>query len=60
MRLIDNIKELLDDDLKAEIRTASKLRIAASISSIFAFEALRKELEQVGARRSSFSPRQRS
>jgi len=47
MRIIDNVNELLGDDLKSEVRPGSKLRIAASTFSIFAFEALRKELERV-------------
>ena len=47
MRIIDNLNELLGDDLKAEISAGSKVRIAASTFSIFAFEALRKELEKV-------------
>lgn len=47
MRIIDNVNELLGDDLKSELGKDSKLRIAASTFSIFAFEALRKELEQV-------------
>ena len=47
MKIIDNVSELLGDDLKAEITPGSKVRIAASTFSIFAFEALRKELEQV-------------
>lgn len=47
MRIIDNVNELLGDDLKAEISAGSKMRIAASTFSIFAFEALRKELEKV-------------
>lgn len=47
MRIIDNVNELLGDDLKTEIRQGSKLRIAASTFSIYAFEALRKELERV-------------
>jgi hypothetical protein len=47
MRIIDNVNDLLGDDLKAEVRPGSKLRIAASTFSIFAFEALRKELERV-------------
>ncbi len=47
MRIIDNVNELLGDDLKAEITPGSKLRIAASTFSIFAFEALRKELKQI-------------
>ncbi len=47
MRIIDNLNELLGDDLKTEILAGSKVRIAASTFSIFAFEALRKELEKV-------------
>ncbi|WP_125611424.1 helicase-related protein [Specibacter cremeus] len=47
MRIIDNVSDLLGDDLKAEITPGSKVRIAASTFSIFTFEALRKELEQV-------------
>ena len=48
MKLIDNVNERLGDDLKAAIRPGAKVRIAASTFSIFAFEALRNELEQVG------------
>ena len=47
MRIINNVSDLLGDDLKAEITPGSKVRIAASTFSIFAYEALRKELEQV-------------
>ncbi|WP_445155076.1 helicase-related protein [Arthrobacter sp. Hor0625] len=47
MKIIDNVNDLLGDDLKAEVMSGSKVRIAASTFSIFAFEALRKELEQV-------------
>lgn len=48
MKIIDNLNTLLGDDLKSEITPGSKVRIAASTFSIFAFESLRKELEQVG------------
>jgi len=48
-RIIDNVNDLLGDDLKAEITPGCKVRVAASTFSIFAFEALRKELEKVGA-----------
>lgn len=47
MRIINNVSDLLGDDLKAQIRPGSKIRIAASTFSIFAFEALREELEQI-------------
>jgi hypothetical protein len=48
VRIIDNVNELLGEDLKVEIDPGSKLRIAASTFSIFAFEALREELERIG------------
>ena len=47
MHIIDNVNDLLGDDLKAEVHRGSKLRIAAATFSIFAFEALRKELDRV-------------
>ena len=48
MRIIDNVNERLGDDLKSEMIRGSKLRIAATTFSIFAFEALRDELERIG------------
>ena len=47
MELIDNINRLLGDSFKDVLRSKSKVKIAASTFSIFAFEALRKELEKV-------------
>lgn len=47
MRIIDNVNDLLGDDLKGEIKPGSKLRIAAASFSIFAFDALREQLEQI-------------
>lgn len=47
MRIIDNVNDLLGDDLKREITPGSKVRVAASTFSIYAFEALHKELQQV-------------
>ncbi|WP_421732955.1 helicase-related protein [Cellulomonas sp.] len=47
MRIIDNVNELLGDDLRSTIRPGSRLRIAASTFSIFAFEALKRELESI-------------
>ncbi|MFJ9978350.1 helicase-related protein [Streptomyces cyaneofuscatus] len=47
MEMINNVTSLLGDDLRSEIRRGSKVRIAASTFSIFAFEALRRELEHV-------------
>ncbi len=47
MKIIDNVNALWGDDLTLEIKTGSKLRIAASCFSIYAFESLKKELEKV-------------
>ena len=47
MEIIDNINHLLGDDLKQTIRNHSKLKIAASCFSIYAFEALKAELEDI-------------
>lgn len=47
MKLIDNINTRLIDDLKESIGKKSKVAIAASSFSIYAFEALRKELQGV-------------
>jgi SNF2 family DNA or RNA helicase len=47
MKLIDNINHRLVDDLKVEIKKGSKLSIAASSFSIYAYEALKKELNSI-------------
>ena len=47
MEIIDNINHLLGDNLKQTIKPGSKLKIAASCFSIYAFEALTKELESI-------------
>jgi len=47
MKLIDNVNTRLEDDLKQEIKKGSKLAIAASTFSIYAFEALKKELKNI-------------
>ncbi len=47
MKIIDNINDLLGDDLKASLRVKSKLKIAASCFSIYAYEALKSELAKI-------------
>jgi superfamily II DNA or RNA helicase len=47
MEIIDNINRLLGDDLKKALQPGAKLKIAASCFSIYAFEALRAELEKI-------------
>ena len=45
MKLIDNVNERLIDDLKENFQKKNKISIAASSFSIYAFEALKNELE---------------
>lgn len=47
MQIIDNISSLLGDDIKSHLRSGSRLKIAASCFSIYAFEALKSELEKI-------------
>lgn len=47
MELIDNISRLLGDDLKQTLRPGARLKIAASCFSMYAFEALKAELEKI-------------
>ncbi len=47
MELIDNITRLLGDDLKQTLRPGARLKIAASCFSMYAFEALKAELEKI-------------
>jgi len=47
MKLIDNVNSRLGDDLRESIKKGSKLSIAASSFSIYAYEALKKELGSI-------------
>lgn len=47
MEIIDNVNRLLGDNLKQTLISGAKLKIAASCFSIYAFEALKKELEAI-------------
>ena len=47
MELIDNINLLLGDDLKQTLKPGARLKIAASCFSMYAFEALKAELEKI-------------
>ncbi|MEJ1342701.1 MAG: SNF2-related protein [Candidatus Sedimenticola sp. (ex Thyasira tokunagai)] len=47
MDFIDNINHLLGDNLKQTIKPGARLKIAASCFSIYAYEALREELESI-------------
>lgn len=47
MILIDNINSLLGDNLKETIKPNTRLKIAASCFSMYAYEALKAELEKI-------------
>ena len=47
VEVINNINSLLGDDLKQSLQPRSKVSIAASCFSIYAYEALKEELNQV-------------
>lgn len=47
MQVIDNISHLLGDDLRDVLDRNAKLKIAASCFSIYAFEALKRELGSI-------------
>ena len=47
MELIDNLNKTLKDDLIAEIKSGSKVSIAASCFSIYAFQELKEQLKDI-------------
>lgn len=51
----DNITSRVIDDLKASLKAGSKVSVAAASFSIYAFEALQKELEKVDELRFIFT-----
>ena len=55
MELIDNVSYLLGDDLKRTLKRGDRLSVAASCFSMYAFEALKVELENVAELRFIFT-----
>ena len=55
MELIDNVQKRLKDDLIAEIKQGSKISIAASCFSIYAFEELKEQLKNIDELRFIFT-----
>lgn len=47
MEILDNISRLFGDDLKQALTPGAKLKVAASCFSMYAYEALKAELEQI-------------
>ena len=52
---IDNLTKLLGDDLKVELTKDSKVRIASSCFSMYAFKELREQLSQIDELRFLFT-----
>jgi len=55
MNIIDNVNTRLVDDLKKNVGKGSKISIAASSFSIYAYEALKKEFEKIDELRFIFN-----
>ena len=55
MELIDNVNKTLKDDLTEELRNGSKVSIAASCFSIYAFEELKTQLKDIDELRFIFT-----
>jgi SNF2 family DNA or RNA helicase len=47
MQILNNVSDLWGDDLKKTLKSGTRLKIAASCFSIYAYEALKKELETI-------------
>lgn len=47
MKIIDNIRETLKDDLISKIKKGSKISLAVSFFSIFAFQILKDHLSEI-------------
>ena len=55
MQLFDNVKDILQDDLKSEITKGSKLSIAAACFSIYAYQALKAQMNHIDELRFIFT-----
>lgn len=55
MKFFDNVKDIVKDDLQLTIKENSKVSIAASCFSIYAYEELRTELEKISELRFLFT-----
>ena len=55
MKVINNVNETVKDDLTTTIEKGSKLSIAAACFSIYAYEALKKQLSGISELRFIFT-----
>ena len=53
--LINNVTKTLKDDLSSEIKKGSKLSVAAACFSIYAFQELKNELQDIDELRFIFT-----
>lgn len=51
MELFDNITRIVRDDMATGVRRGSKISVAASYFSIYAYKVLKKQLEPVDTTR---------
>lgn len=47
VKILDNINQTVKDDMKSSIRKGSKISIAASCFSMYAYKELKKQLEEI-------------
>ena len=47
MKILDNITNTVCDDLRVEIKRGSKISVAAACFSMYAYQELKKQLENV-------------
>lgn len=47
MKILDNITNTVRDDLRVEIKRGSKISVAATCFSMYAYQELKKQLESV-------------
>lgn len=47
MKIIDNVTEIVRDDLMQTIKRGSKVSVAAACFSMYAYQELKRQLEQV-------------
>ena len=47
MKVFDNITEIMQDDLRETIKNGSSISVAAACFSMYAYHALKKQLDSI-------------
>ena len=55
MKVFDNVKELVRDDMEKSLKKGSRVSIAAACFSMYAYQELKKQLEQIDSFRFIFT-----